>query len=281
MMRARVATFAVLLMGSRSGCEARHTAEADDPLSATAAPAGGTAPAEHAAPAEDDTAAFSRMQVTTEAPAEPEREGLWCDTEHPAPAPSPDLRLYTTWQKFPLRREEHGIDGTLRVLQDSRFAGPHAVRHGTHPAIPPCDPLPGRIEVLDASGTPVQATELWPQVDVRPYTVDAHQTLYHVEELVQCLASCWCGNDESFYRVAGGRFVRLESRRPGGEVTPVRDVVAGCFGGARVARGEGGRFEVEIHRTVLIIPGALSVTERHWWDGTAWQGSVVERKIPW
>jgi hypothetical protein len=212
--------------------------------------------------------------------AEPEREPDYCDSDHPT-VPVPDRRLYATWQTFPLHRAEHGLDGTLRVLQDSRFTGPGADRSGTHPVLKPCDALPGRIEVLDASGQPVHASEESPQIDVTAHSFAPGQTLYQVKSLVRCLASCWCGHHVSFMRVLDAHIVPLTTRRASGKLAPVRGVTRGCFESGGVGMDEDGHPEVRIHRTRLIIPDALSVDERHWWDGEAWQGSAVERKIRW
>lgn len=214
-----------------------------------------------------------------EAQAEPDREAS-CDPDHPT-VPSPDLRLYATWQQFPLRRAEHGIDGTLRVLQDSRFTRPGFERTGTHPILRPCDALPGRVEVLDAGGQPVQAKLFNPQTDVTSHSFGVHQTVYEARELVHCLASCWCGDHLSFWRVLDGRLSRLSTVRSSGEDIPVPGVTRGCYEGGGVRRDQEGRLEVLVHRTVLLIPGGLSAEEHHFWDGSTWRGTSVERKIPW
>jgi hypothetical protein len=227
----------------------------------------------------EEMAAQSMGLVPMQALAEPEAESDYCseDSRH---APVPDLRIYATWQAFPLHRSEHGLDGTLRVLQDSRFTAPGS-RIGTHSMLKPCDPLPGRIEVLDEGGQLVSATMEDPQIDVLPRSFGTDQTVYEVRTLIRCLASCWCGDYLSFKRVVDGKLVPLATRRASGEVVPVAGVVHGCYGSADFGRRSDGRSEVQIYRTVLIIPGALSVAEHHYWDGQTWRGEVVERKIPW
>ncbi len=246
---------------------------------------GGSPPADQAdapsvagvAPADDDGPASRPLALAMSAQALPEREATECDMEHPAPPPDPDTRIYATWQKFPLHLAEHGIDGTLRVLEDSRFTRPGFVRTGTHPIIPPCDPLPARFEVVDAGGRVVQATDAFlPQTDVAAYSFGPGQTLYQVTQRIDCLASCWCGDGASFWRVTGGRLSRLETRLDSGKTMVVRGVTRGCYEDGAVRRGAGGRYEVQIHRTAM--GNWARSTERHWWDGTAWRGAVVEYK---
>src|SRR5262245_55376204 len=101
MLRARVATLAVLLLAGNAGCDSSLDVDpGDDP------PGAGVAPADEQAP---------WIVHPTEGTAELERENTSCDMEHPT-VPVPDRRLYAIWQRFPLRLAEHGIDGTLRVL---------------------------------------------------------------------------------------------------------------------------------------------------------------------
>src|SRR6185369_4644034 len=133
------------------------------------------------------------------------------------------------WQKFPLNRAEHGIDGTLRVLQDSRFTGKGFPREGTHPSLPPCDALPGLVEVLDAAGKVVDVSKQNPQIDVTAYSFGERQTVYQIHTLIRCLASCWCGDHVSFKQVSGGRIVPLATPRASGKVATVHGVTRGCY----------------------------------------------------
>jgi hypothetical protein len=227
----------------------------------------------------EELAAQSMGLVPMQAIAQPEVEPDYCSDDSHVP-PVPDRRIYATWQTFPLHQSEHGLDGTLRVLQDGRFTVPGS-RTGTHSMLKPCDPLPGRIEVLDGDGHLVSVSIEDPQIDVLPRSFGVDQTVYEVRTLVHCLASCWCGDYLSFKRVVDGRLVALTTRRASGEVVPVAGVVHGCYGSADFATRTDGRPEVSIYRTVLIIPGGLSVSEHHFWDGQTWRGEVVERKIPW
>jgi hypothetical protein len=227
----------------------------------------------------EELAAQSMGLVPMQTIAESEVESAYCSDDSHAP-PVPDRRLYATWQTFPLHRSEHGLDGTLRVLQDSRFTVPGS-RTGTHSMLKPCDPLPGRIEVLDAYGQLVNATIEDPQIDVLPRSFGTDQTVYEVRTLVHCLASCWCGDYFSWKRVIDARLVPLVTLRASGEMLPVAGVVHGCYGSGDFGTRSDGRPEVQIYRTVLIIPGAFSVAEHHYWDGQTWRGEVVERKIPW
>jgi hypothetical protein len=227
-------------------------------------------------PLDDDLALVSLPLVPMEAAAVPEAEPLYCDTEHPPEIPKPDRRLYATWQTFPLHHEEHGVDGTLRVLQDSRFTVPgEGVRIGTHPILKPCDPLPGRLEVLDAEGRPVDAYKDGPMLDVIAYAFAPHQIVYELIERVRCLTSCWCGDVVKFLRVVGGRIVPLSTQRASGKVSPVLSVTRGCYEGGGVEKGPDGRLEVTIHRNYLFT---VETEERHFWDGELWRGSVVEHR---
>lgn len=216
------------------------------------------------------------IEHTLDAPAEVETENTYCDTEHPV-VPVPDHRLYAVWQQFKLTRAEHGIDGTLRVLQDSRFTGKGADRSGTHPMLPPCDALPGRLEIVDAAGNVVEATEEWPQIDVTAYAFGERQTVYQQKTLVHCLASCWCGDGVRFLQVNGGHIVPLTTRRASGELLPVRGVTRGCYEGGGVERDAEGHFFVRVHRQSM--SWNLTSDERHFWDGEAWRSEVVERKM--
>jgi hypothetical protein len=212
--------------------------------------------------------------------AVPEPESPYCAIDGPTEVPVPDRRLYATWQTFPLNLAEHGVDGSLRVLQDSRFTG-GAPRHGTNALLPPCDSLEGRIEVLDARGAVV---DVWPtgsQADVTAHSFGPGQTVYQVRSLVQCLASCWCGNHLTFLRVTGGKVSWLEAERASGAVKPVFGVTAGCYEGAEIGRGESGLPEVQIHRTVLLGADAVYVDEHHFFDGSAWRSKITERRRPW
>jgi hypothetical protein len=224
---------------------------------------------------EDEGPASRPVPIALSAPAVPEPEAIECSVENPAPPPDPDTRIYATWQKFPLHLAEHGIDGTLRILEDSRFTRPGFVRAGTHPIIPPCDPLPARIEIVDAAGRVVQAVDAFlPQSDIAAYGFAPGQTLYQVTQRIQCIASCWCGDGVSFWRVVGGRFARLETAA--GKPMIVRGVTRGCYEDGGVRRDTSGRYEVWINRTAM---GTWArATERHWWDGAAWRSAVVEYK---
>jgi hypothetical protein len=217
--------------------------------------------------------------ATTDATATREPEPEYCDTENPE-VPVPDRRLYATWQTLPLNAAEHGIDGTLRVLQDSRFTKPGS-RHGTHPLIKPCDPLQGRIEILDAAGRTVSSTLESPQIDVTAHSFAPGQTVYQTRTLVLCLASCWCGDYVSFFRVQEGRIVPFTTQRASGEALPVQGITRGCYGGGGVERRPDGHLEVAIHRTILLIPDAVSVEEHHVWDGHSFRGAVSETRRPW
>jgi len=240
-------------------------------------PADGTAapPVAGAVLAEDDGPASRPIPIAMSAHAVHETDAIECSIENPAPPPDPDTRIYATWQKFPLSLAEHGIDGTLRILEDSRFTRPGFVRTGTHPIIPPCDPLPARIEIVDAEGRVIQANDQFlPQSDVVAYTFAPGQTLYQVTQRIHCIASCWCGDGVSFWRVVGGRFARLETAA--GHPMIVRGVTRGCFEDGGVRRDTNGRYEVWINRTAM---GTWArATERHWWDGSAWRSAVVEYK---
>jgi hypothetical protein len=228
----------------------------------------------------DDTVPLSTGLVRMQTTAEPERESDFCDTEA-VESLAANPHTYATWQTFPLHRDEHGLEGTLRVLQDSRFTGPGALRSGTNPGVRPCDPLPGRLEVLDAEGKVVDAWSESPQIDVTAHAFAPGQTVYQVRSLVLCLASCWCGDYLAFVRVVGGRLALLHTERASGEVAPVHGVSLGCYANAGIERAADGRPEIRIHRTVLHIPWAIAAEEHHTWDGERWRGSVVERRFPW
>ena len=192
-----------------------------------------------------------------------------CDVDHPQ-VPVPDLRIYAVWQTFPLSRAEHGIDGSLRLLEDSRFTRPGARREGTNALLPPCDPLPSRLEVLAADGHVLSSEEFLPQVDITPYSFGERQTLYEVRELVRCLASCWCGDYSRFVQVRAGRLVPLEVRT--GRQRLVAAVVDGCYEGNSVKRAPGGELHLEIIRTEMAE--FVSTKEDYWFDGTRWRGLV-------
>jgi len=193
-------------------------------------------------------------------------------------APNPDLRIYATWRRFALNVAEHGIAGTLRVLEDSRFTRHGASREGTHIMLPPCDPLPTRIEVLDAAGQPKQHIELAPQTDLTAHTVAPGQTLFMSRELVRCLASCWCGDHLAFWQVRNGRFARLQSRTKSGTKWAVSGVTNGCYEEGGIALSAKGAVEIHIQRSEMSFSQTRS--ERHYFDGSEWRAQVIVRGFP-
>jgi hypothetical protein len=230
-----------------------------------------------------DEAPISLGLVHMDGVAPPEEESPYCNIDGPDEVPVPDHRLYATWQTFPMTLAEDGFDGSVRVLQDSRFTGAGS-RHGTNAMLPPCDGLPGRIELLDAHGVPVNAWPTGEQTDVTAHHFAPGQTVFQVVSLVQCLASCWCGNHVSFLHVEGDHLTWIASQRGSGKAKSVYGVTAGCYEGGGVQKGADTKPEIAIHRTVLLGGAdviAVYVNERHFFDGQAWRSTVQERRAPW
>lgn len=215
----------------------------------------------------------------------PHDDGIvYCDTSGPPKAPSPDNRVYAVWQSFPVRLDEHAT-GTLRVLEDSRVTRPGAGRDGTNPAVPPCDLLETRLELLDAHGATVQTERLWPEVDVVLHDFGEGATLIETHEHVLCLASCWCGDTHGYWRIDHGRLAYLRSRvvqripaagSPGvGSSLEIRPVTHGCYEGSHFEQ-DGGRPVLVVERTAM--GSTVTATQRTWFEAGEWRTSIVERK---
>lgn len=202
----------------------------------------------------------------------------WCRGRRRTP--HPDRRIYATWQSFPLTMKENGIDGELRILEDSRFTKRGAKRQGTTPLLPPCDPLPARLQLLDAHGKVVRTVKELPETDIAALHFAANQTVYEVRGLFLCLAGCWCGDPVTYWQVKQGRLRHLHARLASGREVQVGEITQDCYEGSAVGTAKDG-LEISIHRHAMIAPNpAYEVTddERYWWDGTHWRGSIVERR---
>lgn len=205
----------------------------------------------------------------------------YCDIEHPE-IPNPDTRIYATWQSFPVTLGAGLGRGTLRVLEDSRITKNRPYM-GSHILLPPCALLDARIELLDVAGKPIQAVKLQPQVDIVVHEMAPGAIIYEAVERVQCLASCWCGNGHSFWRVDDGKLLPHRAHlvdksplwtRPNlGTMVLAEHVVHGCYSYSYVHRNEFGQQELFIHRTAM---GGGVADERYWFDDGEWKASMKQ-----
>lgn len=211
------------------------------------------------------------------------KEEVFCDPEHPV-IPSPDMRIYGTWQSFRVPLGDGAGVGTLRILEDGRLMKSRPYL-GTHPVLPPCDWLQSRLELLDASGKPIQSEILWPQVDIVVHEMGPGATLFETIERVQCIASCWCGDGHAFWRVEGGKLIRhrgrvVEKHPPGrlpavGTIIPANPVTHGCYESSEFVRNAKGAQMLVIHRNAL---NRGSADERHWFEDGEWKISIADWK---
>lgn len=227
-------------------------------------------------PAESSTSAPSASPI-----AEPEAPNSeFCNPEKPE-VPSPDNRIYATWQSIRVPLGSGLGIGALRVLEDSRITRRGSRPYDeTHPVLPPCALLDSRLELLDAAGKPVQTEKLWPQVDIVVHQMGPNATIYEAIEDIRCIASCWCGDGHSFWRVENGKLIthtaRLVEKSPAwtkptlGTLVPAEHVTHGCYSSSHFERNERGVLVLKIHRAAM---GSGSADERYWFDDGEWKAS--------
>jgi hypothetical protein len=194
---------------------------------------------------------------------------------------SSDPRIYATWQSIRIALGKGLGVGTLRVLEDSRLTKTGTQRTGTNPLIPPCYLLESRVEILDAKGVILHTKTFLPELDVVVHTMGKDARLIEIIERFQCLASCWCGDNHSFWQMSQGQLVPHKSRivkqtptgaKPSlGTVIEIRPVVHGCY--------ERSHFN---HQMLVVERASMGTSahavEKSWFENGEWKTSIANFK---
>lgn len=207
----------------------------------------------------------------------------FCDVEHPE-IPSPDNRIYATWQSIRVPLGAGLGTGTLRVLEDSRITRKGDRPYlGTHPVLPPCALLDARLELLNSAGEPIQSEKLWPQVDIVVHQMGPDAVIYEAIESIRCIASCWCGDGHSFWRVENGKLIthqaHLVQKSPTwtkpflGTMVPAAHVTHGCYSTSQFKRNSQGFEELIIDRAAM---GGGRADEHYWFENGEWRASMKQ-----
>jgi hypothetical protein len=194
-------------------------------------------------------------------------------------APGPGVpAMYGTHVSLRLAQATHGVDGTLRVLEDTR-----ARRPGVERPVPMRDEpgwLHARLELLDAAGHPVDAYEEWTSLaDVREVSREsATRGSFLVTLDPECFASVFCGKDTEIVDVRAGKLawvssVDAETRKK--EPIRLRDSVMEGWRLSPAGQGKAPEiFQVTSRRTPK---GDVTAYVRYTLEGDAWVKRYKQR----
>jgi hypothetical protein len=215
------------------------------------------------------TVASSEAVPATSSPA-PEAES----SESSAPVSSADAGkpavhgLYGTRASIRLTQATHGIDGALRVLEDTRARakgpdGPLVMREAE-------GWLHARLELLDPSGSPIDARELWTSLaDARP-AGELGGTFFLTLD-PECFASKFCGPDTEMVEVTSGKLVQVTSvDAETGKTAPIRlrDSIVSGWRTVPAERGTG--FEIFQVAGALTATGFVTAYVRYTLEDRVW-----------
>lgn len=197
----------------------------------------------------------------------------------PAPAAStataPSLpHLYGTRLTLPLTRAAHGVDGALRLLEDTRVRKPDPDR----PPVTRDEPgwLHARLELLDAAGAPVDARVLWTTLaEVRPLGDVRGQFFVTLDP--ECFASRWCGPDTQIVEVSQGKLVDVVATDlASGKELPIRlrQSIPEGWRTAPAERGGG----LEIFQVQVAMSAEVTAYVRYTREGDRWVKRYQQRR---
>jgi hypothetical protein len=206
--------------------------------------------------------------------AAPSDEPIGCDLEHTAAPKAPVAHLYGTRTTLPLTRAGHGVDGALRLLEDTRVRKPDAER----PPITRAEEgwLHARLELLDPAGKPVDARTLWTTLaEVRP-AGDLRGAFFLTLD-PECVASRWCGPETQLVEVTSGKITDVTCLdEASGRVAPIR-LRSSIPEGFRVLPAErGGGFE--IFEVKVAFGDAVTAYVRYSREGERWVKRYKQRR---
>jgi hypothetical protein len=192
-----------------------------------------------------------------------------------APPKKPaDTRKYAVWQSFPMTAPRNGLDGTLRLFEDSTIAGPDSSRRGWDQDWPPTT-LPARLELVDSAGKVLGAATFDPVVDIEAKDLGDGTTTFLVRSHYECLVGS-CSDITVPYQVRDSKLGPLRTVDEKGSWLDVELAYSTLVASKIVPAGVGNAWDI---LQADLDPGGItpSYYVRHYFDGHTWRHRTLTR----